>query len=276
MNDKQRLEWQTAFENKLNSIEKKEYKRVTKYYNDQYFKGYEVYLSNGDLSYTDLIAVFEPNELVKIYEQIYENIGYSMAVWYVKFYENRINKFDIDLFSAPWIAYFRSYGMKVAAARVTLVSGTAKKTLIRVLKGLINDDVYVSEGAEGRARMFRRKFNIYSIFQSERLVRTEGTNAANLATLTAATDIFDEDDLLKEWISALDERTRPAHAAANGQIKPFKQPFIVDGENLQRPADPSGSAGNVINCRCSSAPFPRDDAYANNEFDNIEFGLANG
>jgi len=28
------------------------------------------------------------------------------------------------------------------------------------------------------------------------------------------------------------------------------QPFIVDGESLDYPGDPSGSAANVINCRC--------------------------
>jgi hypothetical protein len=26
--------------------------------------------------------------------------------------------------------------------------------------------------------------------------------------------------------------------------------FEVDGESLDRPGDPSGSAGNIINCRC--------------------------
>jgi len=29
------------------------------------------------------------------------------------------------------------------------------------------------------------------------------------------------------------------------------EPFIIGGESLDYPGDPSGSAANVINCRCS-------------------------
>jgi hypothetical protein len=32
---------------------------------------------------------------------------------------------------------------------------------------------------------------------------------------------------------------------------PIDEPFIVSGEELMYPGDPSGSAGNVINCRCA-------------------------
>jgi uncharacterized protein with gpF-like domain len=57
----------------------------------------------------------------------------------------------------------------------------------------------------------------------------------------------------KEWLSAIDERTRDAHVAANGQVVPVEEPFIVDGEELMCPGDSGAgvSAGNVINCRCT-------------------------
>jgi len=59
----------------------------------------------------------------------------------------------------------------------------------------------------------------------------------------------------KEWSAAFDERTREAHAIANGQITKTNEPFLVGGERLMYPGDPSGSAGNVINCRCQLIPF---------------------
>jgi len=31
----------------------------------------------------------------------------------------------------------------------------------------------------------------------------------------------------------------------------MEEPFDVDGEDLQYPGDPAGSAGNTINCLCS-------------------------
>lgn len=55
------------------------------------------------------------------------------------------------------------------------------------------------------------------------------------------------------WISTIDQRTRPDHAAADGARVAVGQPFIVGGEELRFPGDPFGSAGNVINCRCATA-----------------------
>lgn len=53
------------------------------------------------------------------------------------------------------------------------------------------------------------------------------------------------------WVSTLDGRARPAHLAADGQRVPLGQPYIVGGETLMHPHDSTGSASNVINCRCS-------------------------
>ena len=54
----------------------------------------------------------------------------------------------------------------------------------------------------------------------------------------------------KRWVTVGDSRVRAAHAAADGQEVPLGSPFVVDGEMLEYPGDPHGSAGNVINCRC--------------------------
>jgi len=56
--------------------------------------------------------------------------------------------------------------------------------------------------------------------------------------------------VVKKWIAKDDRATRPAHAAADNQKQPVMQPFIVGGEPLMAPGDPSGSAWNVISCRC--------------------------
>ena len=56
----------------------------------------------------------------------------------------------------------------------------------------------------------------------------------------------------KTWSTSLDERTRPAHARADGQTVPLTGFYIVDGEMLRFPRSPEGSAKNIINCRCSS------------------------
>lgn len=56
---------------------------------------------------------------------------------------------------------------------------------------------------------------------------------------------------VRTWNAVMDARTRPEHAAADGQQVGLNEPFSVGGEDLMYPCDPTGSAGNVINCRCS-------------------------
>ena len=60
-------------------------------------------------------------------------------------------------------------------------------------------------------------------------------------------------NLQKTWVAILDSKTRPSHAAADMQQVNVNDNFIVGGESLLMPRDPSGSAGNIINCRCISS-----------------------
>jgi hypothetical protein len=42
------------------------------------------------------------------------------------------------------------------------------------------------------------------------------------------------------------------------------------------PGDPRGPAKEVINCRCSVASFPKEDAQATGEISDIGFGVSLG
>jgi hypothetical protein len=52
---------------------------------------------------------------------------------------------------------------------------------------------------------------------------------------------------------------RISHILANGQIVKPEDPFIVGGEELMYPRDPSGSAENTINCSCLLYPAISND-----------------
>lgn len=58
----------------------------------------------------------------------------------------------------------------------------------------------------------------------------------------------------KAWATLGDSLVRIFHNEANGQTQPVDQPFVVGGQLLMFPGDRSlgASAGNTINCRCSS------------------------
>lgn len=83
----------------------------------------------------------------------------------------------------------------------------------------------------------------------EVIARTEIIGAVNGGTLEA----WKQSEVVKgkEWLAALDDRTREAHATAHGQQVGMDEPFEVDGESLMFPGDASGSAANVIQCRCT-------------------------
>lgn len=69
--------------------------------------------------------------------------------------------------------------------------------------------------------------------------------AGGIAAIVAALTVT------KTWVATLDDRTREAHAEADGQTVGLDEPFNVDGEDLEYPGDDAGDIANTINCRCS-------------------------
>ena len=91
--------------------------------------------------------------------------------------------------------------------------------------------------------------------RAETIARTEILRAYSIAQAASLRQIADYvPDLKKQWIATLDDRTRPAHRLAQGQIRGWDEPFEVDDEELWYPRDPGGSPENTINCRCVLAP----------------------
>jgi hypothetical protein len=60
----------------------------------------------------------------------------------------------------------------------------------------------------------------------------------------------------KKWIAVDDERTRPTHAAADGQVVPAGAYFTVGGFPALYPGDPRLPVGERINCRCVAEGVP--------------------
>lgn len=56
-------------------------------------------------------------------------------------------------------------------------------------------------------------------------------------------------DVVKQWNAALDGRTRDSHRRVDGEIRELDEKF---SNGLMFPGDPSGSAAEVVNCRCTS------------------------
>ena len=263
--------WQSAFERQLDIAEKKQIAIVKRFYKREYNKGIESFIAEGQ---TNFQLLFDNKDLLKIYRDLYIDIGMRFAKWYVNNFQKFITKaVDTSAVDDIWRDAFGAFGSAMGAERVTLVSGTARKTLIDITQRLMRDPEFMTLGAVERGRILRNQFNRYSQWQAERVVRTEATAAANFAQTQAAQSIFPPEQLQKEWIASFDDRTRDTHSEADGQIVMASNTFLVGGQQMMFPGDTAGGAAEVINCRCSVAYFPIEGAQTIGQIENINFGL---
>jgi hypothetical protein len=84
------------------------------------------------------------------------------------------------------------------------------------------------------------------------IARTETTRTLNggLQAAWSARNAVLRIETFKQWLSTGDERTREAHAEADGQVVGMDEDFLVGGESMAYPGDARGSTANTANCRC--------------------------
>ena len=115
-------------------------------------------------------------------------------------------------------------------------------------RGIANGSTW-NEIAGKIAKGMNSPFNT-SINNAIRIARTEGHRIQQSAALDAQYRAKEKGaDIVKQWDSTLDNRTRPHHRQLDGQIREIDEPFDVGGEKMQAPGV-GGSARNVCNCRC--------------------------
>lgn len=129
------------------------------------------------------------------------------------------------------------------------ISKTTVKDITLLALNAFKDEQILDE--EGFIKEILTSLGI-SLFRANTIARTETHAASMYASKQSAIDTENrlKIKLYKKWNSTKDERTRFNHFEADGQKVLLDKKFIVGGEKLDRPADPEGSPGNIINCRC--------------------------
>lgn len=134
-----------------------------------------------------------------------------------------------------------------AARKVTKVDQTTidklKEIIARNMENDLSNDAIADEIEE--------LSEIASRVRAMTIARTETHSVAIMSVDSAIRNSVIGDSLQKkEWMTFEDERTRQEHIDANGKSVGVDESFNVGGEALSFPGDPTGSAWNVINCRC--------------------------
>ena len=89
--------------------------------------------------------------------------------------------------------------------------------------------------------------------------RTAITSAHSLGKLKGYERAADMGiDVEKQWLAALDSRTRGSHRHLDGEVVKLDAEF---SNGLKYPGDPDGPASEVYNCRCTLAPVIGDVEY---------------
>lgn len=173
----------------------------------------------------------------------------------VKSYRNYEKK--RDLFSLLLLEWTNEEG----ANKVQAIAATTHNDLRKILRQSIEEE-------EQARDTVKRLLSVRSLSQSRAaaIARTETHNAAMFASKRTA-EVLATDaqvQILKRWVPALDERTRFSHVEMRNH-----PPVNMDGkfkvsrpkggfDMMDRPGDPTASAGNVIHCRCVLVFEPKE------------------
>lgn len=115
------------------------------------------------------------------------------------------------------------------------------------IRGELSRGISQAYSYEKIAKNIRNQTSI-GFNKSMRIVRTEGHRITQAATFDAQHKAKEAGaDIVKQWDSTLDSRTRDSHVAVDGEIRELDEKF---SNGLRYPGDPAGKASEVVNCRC--------------------------
>jgi HK97 family phage portal protein len=160
---------------------------------------------------------------------------------------------DFDL-AAQWVSDF-------IEARANLLSGQVTATTYEAIQAALNDGVAAGEAIDDLADRIRTLFTQTYANRAETVARTEVISAYNGAAALGASTLPSDVVAAQEWIATRDGRTREDHASADGQVVAIGSAFDIGGTSMAYPGDPSGGAGQIVNCRCTVA-FLTPEEYA--------------
>jgi len=155
-----------------------------------------------------------------------------------------------------------AYISQYTANNVSNVSETTKKYIKKEIELGIEAGLEISTIASNI-----RNSTAFKPTRATLIARTESHQAMNYGSLEVAKKMGLKKPI-KEWASAVDDRTRSWHRVLNGTRVDVDKDFIINtpvkgGGFIEKPmaypSDARGGASNVINCRCFLLYYDSDD-----------------
>lgn len=163
---------------------------------------------------------------------------------------------SFDLFLGVWDTWIRTWALTNLSAKVKEINDTTRRHIAEVVARGVNEsytfdtiaDMIIDhfKGHIGRAR-------------AKMIARTEVGNAVNMGKEKSATDWESDSgiEVYKMWIHRFAKEPRGWHYMLDdnrGYPRNYKWSVTIPRTGItdlmDRPHDPSASAGNVVNCSC--------------------------
>ena len=231
-----------------NNLEKLLFRRLTSLFRK--FVRTKAYLYNE-------FGVFDVNEANKdLSEELFPTMMQHYKRVFRSMYSNANEVHDRakkqeDVFVMGRSVDFEALVESYFAGRSLTLAGISQRMATRI-------DILIRDGRANNltlpqiAKSITEKLVPMARTRAATIARTETHNAASFANhsyyQTAQTNFGME--MVKQWVSTSDIRTRSAHSSANGQQRAMEEDFIIGGTPMGYAGDPKGGAKNVINCRC--------------------------
>ena len=155
-----------------------------------------------------------------------------------------------------WKATLRTYATTRAGNNIVSVSGTWKDSLVRLVRGLMEDDP--TRGIEKLTKdIYRGYLATLEKWQCRRIAQTETmigmAEAGDLAAKTL------DMKYTKQWCTSGMANVRQSHQDVDGKEVDEDEPFRLPGGLLMYPHDGSmgADASEIINCACDVIRRPK-------------------
>ena len=178
------------------------------------------------------IKSFEPQTL-KMIQSIWimaGNDGYKFAAENFGSHQQKV---------AAWLSYVAGYMNTQGGAKIKGITAETQDLIQHALFAGMEQEESIPELTD----RVQGVFDGMEDWRATRIARSETVDAYNQATLQQGRDAGSTLDIM--WIATDDDRTRPAHAAMDGQTIPHDQTEGFDCE------DGTNWPGEAVNCRCT-------------------------
>jgi DNA-binding transcriptional MerR regulator len=209
---------------------------------------YEAIERNPDGAVEAVEALLKDNYIKEALRWLYVDWGYNHMKWVGKTMPfERKDDFWQDRLTAIFEAK--------TAEKITAILDFTKEKVRQAIKDTANQGYSIDKIQKVIKEQMEQEGGAVSIGRARTIARTEVIGASNVATHeTVQQAVMMGSNIEKRWVTG-GTNIRQSHkdAEAAGWI-PFDQPFILAKkggiDKMMHPSDPSGSAENVINCKC--------------------------